>query len=81
MKLTEIPESQKRGVNKHGWMRKRYLEEHRSEMYNELLQTGTLDEHLAEIEEAAQHRLDCIIPALAKAQGVTEELKRSDAMK
>ena len=81
MKLAEMPESRKCGVCKYGGMRKRYLKEHRSEMYKELLLAGTLDEHLAEIEEAAQHRLDCIIPALAKAQDVTEELKRRDSMK
>ena len=40
-----------------------------------------LFEHLAEVEDAAQSRLETIVPALAKAAGATEALKAADPMK
>ena len=46
-----------------------------------MVQDGTLFEHLAEVEDAAQSRLETIVPALAKAVGATEALKAADPMK
>ena len=41
---------------------------------------GTLYSHLVEVDEAAQYRLDVLMPQLAKAAGVTEDLKARDQM-
>lgn len=38
-------------------------------------QTLVVDEHCAEIEETAKKRMEIIVPQLAKAYGVTEQLK------
>jgi hypothetical protein len=41
---------------------------------------GTLMEHLHEIDETCQQRLDQMIPQMAKAEGITENLKATDPM-
>ena len=49
--------------------------------YTNLLTSGKLNSHLAEIQQTAQRRMEQIVAQMAKAQGVTEELKASDQMK
>lgn len=62
-------------------MRLRYLKEHRKGLYTSLLLTEKLYPHLLEIDEAANERMDILMPQLMKAAGVTEELKAVDQMK
>ena len=49
--------------------------------YTKLLTSGKLNSHLAEIQQTAQRRMEEIVAQMAKAEGVTEELKASDQMK
>lgn len=58
-----------------GRMRKEYLRQANPMLFSEMVLSETLYEHCAEIEEAAKKRLEIIIPQLAKAYGVTEQLK------
>ena len=67
-------------LGKYGRMRKAYLKTHRPILYNQLLMQEKLYPHLIEIEETAQRRLEQMMPQLAAAAGVTEELKGSDMM-
>ena len=76
-----LPEQNTRSIGKYGRMRKRYLEEHRTILWSRMVLTETLFPHLREIEEAANRRLEQMIPTLAKAVGATEELKAHDPMK
>ena len=57
----------------YGRMRRTYLQEHRPGMFNTMVLNGTLYSHLLEIDEAAQHRLDVLMPQFAKVAGATEE--------
>ena len=41
---------------------------------------GTLFEHLAEIDQACNERMEIIVSAMAKQEGVTEALKAVDQM-
>ena len=68
-------------LGKYGRMRKTYLKEHRPILYSQLLLSEKLYPHLLEIEEAANNRLELLMPQLMQAAGVTEELKASDSMK
>ena len=70
-----------RPIGKYGRMRREYLREHRPVLFGLMVQNGTLFEHLIETENAAQSRLEVIVPALAKAAGATEALKATDQMK
>lgn len=64
----------------YGRMRERYLEERHPGRYSYMLLHGKLVPYLLEIDMAAQHYLDTMIPRIAAAAGVTEELKASDQM-
>ena len=67
-------------IGKYGRMRKRYLKEYRCVLYTNLLVTGKLDQHLAEIDEACEERMELIMQQMAKQESVTEALKATDQM-
>ena len=67
-------------VGKYGRMRHRYLKEHRRVLFNIMLTNETLAKHVADIDAACRERLDTLIPAMAKQEGVTEQLKAADQM-
>ena len=75
-----LPEQPDRDLGKYGRMRLRYLKEHRSVMWGCMTVNGTLFSHLLEIEDAANSRLELLMPQLAKAAGATEQLKANDQM-
>ena len=68
-------------LGKYGLMRRRYLRQHRRVTYTNLLTSGKLTEHLLEIEQTARARMEQITAQMARAEGVTEELKATDQMK
>ena len=78
LKLSQQPE---KTLGKYGRMRKTYLKEHRPILYNQMLMSEKLYQHLLEIDETAQSRLEQMMPQLAKEAGATEQLKASDPMK
>lgn len=63
-----------------GRMHKAYLEQHHPVRYNDLILSGKLWIYLADLNEQAQDRLDCIIAQMKEAEGITEELKACDSM-
>ena len=67
-------------LGKYGRMRKKYLQENRPILWNQMILSETLYPHLREIDRAANSRLELMMPELMKAAGVTEELKQSDPM-
>ena len=75
------PREEPISLGKHARMRKRFLQEHRKITYTNLLTSGRLSSHLAEIQQTAQRRVEELVAQMAKAEGVTEELKASDQMK
>lgn len=68
-------------IGRYGRMRQRYIKEHRPVLWNRLVLTGALYEHLHEIETAAQSRIDLMLPKLAASAGATEALKASDPLR
>ena len=63
-----------------GWRRKQYLKEHRKGTYNAMLLQDTLTQHLIDTNAAAMDTLESLVRQMAKAEGVTEELKRRDQL-
>ncbi len=68
-------------LTKYGRMRERYLREYKKVLYYNLLTSGKLYEHLAEIDTSACNMAEYLIKEMAKKQGVTEELKAEDMMR
>ena len=69
-----------RPIGKYGRMRKRYLKEHRPILFSNLLLSGKLDQHLAEIDHACVERMDLLTWQMADREGVTEALKAANQM-
>ena len=63
-----------------GWRRKRFLKERRKGTYNAMLMKGTLTQHLIDTNETALDMMETLVKQMAKAEGVTEDLKRRDQM-
>ena len=61
-------------------MHKNYLEQYHPVLYNDLILTSKLWTYLADLNEQAQNRLDCIIAQMKEAEEITEELKSQDQM-
>ena len=75
-----VPEEPEGDIGRFGRMRKRFLKEHRKGVFAELLMNGTLKQHLMDIDRQANEQIDLITAQLAKAEGVTEELKARDQL-
>ena len=67
-------------IGKYGRMRLRYLQEHRKGLYSVMLLNGTLQDHLAGIDEEAQVQMECMMKCCAEREGISEELKARDPM-
>ena len=67
-------------LGKWGRMRRTYLKEHRSGTYSEMLLTGTLMQHLSEIEETAECRMEQLMESLKKQYHLTEQMKSENQM-
>ena len=75
-----IDETEQQPIGKYGRMRKRYLKEHRPILFSNLLLSGKLDQHLAEIDHACVEGIDLLTRQMADQEGVTEALKATDQM-
>ena len=64
-----------------GQRRLRYLNQYHKVIYYNLLTSGKLDSHLADIEEQAQQLFLRLVKELTEKEGVTEQLKSADQMK
>jgi len=62
-------------IGKYGHMRHRYLKEHCQAQYTTMVLNGTLYDHLEEVDRICNERMETMVAAMKKQQGVTEELK------
>ena len=67
-------------IGHYGRLRKAYLEGYRPDLYTALVASEKLYPHCAEIDAAAQSRLDLIMPGLARSAGATEALKAAETL-
>ena len=58
----------------------RYLKEHRRVRYANLLTSGELNAHLADVDRQAEELFLRLVKQMADAEGITETLKASDQM-
>ena len=76
-----MPQTPEAHLGKYAELRREYLKKHRRVLYTNLKTSGKLTEHLAEIEQTARKMVEQSVARMAKAEGVTEELKARDQMK
>ena len=75
-----LPTEEERPIGVWGQRRLRYLKQHRKVMYYNLLTSGKLHSHLADVEEEAQSLFSRLVKEHAEKEGVTEQLKAADPM-
>ena len=73
-----LPEQ--KGVGKWGQKYRAYLRNHKRDVCNAFQSDGTLDEHVAEINQQAEEMFDRLVEQIAVRQGITEQLKADDQM-
>lgn len=76
----KLPPEEKRPIGVWGQRRLRYLKEHHKVLYYNLLTSGKLHAHLADIEEQAQELFLRLVKEYAEREGVTEQLKAENLM-
>ena len=75
-----LPAEDERPIGVWGQRRLNYLKHHRKVLYYNLLTSGKLYSHLADVEEEAQALFFRLVNQLAEKEGVTEQLKATDQM-
>ncbi len=59
---------------------RRYLKQYHKIRYYNLLTAGTLNEHLAEVDQQAERMFQSVVAALSEQENVTEKLKADRPM-
>ena len=62
-------------IGRYGRMRKKLLKEQQPDTFALMLMENTLMQHLIDIDRQVNEQIDLITSQLARAEGVTEELK------
>ena len=75
-----LPAEDERPIGVWGQRRLNYLKHHRKVLYYNLLTSGKLHSHLADVEEEAQSLFSRLVKEYAEKEGVTGQLKATDQM-
>ena len=75
-----LPPEEERTIGVWGQRRLRYLKQHHKILYYNLLTSGTIRSHLADVEEEAQTLFLRLVKQYAEREGVTEQLKAENPM-
>ena len=76
-----VPKSPEKPIGSYGRMRKVFLKNYHPGIYSAMMIKGTLLNHLAEVDETCHKEYIERVKQIAEAQGVTEELKKTDRYK
>ena len=73
-----VPAEEERPIGVWGQRRLNYLKHHRKVLYYNLLTSGKLHSHLADVEEEAQELFLRLVKEYAENESVTEQLKEEN---
>ncbi len=76
----KLPEEEQHPIGVWGQRHLRYIKQNRKVLYLNLLTSGKLNEHLADIDKQAEAMLTRLIKQMAEREGVTEKLKADNQM-
>lgn len=76
-----LPPEEERPIGIWGQRRLNYLKHYRKVLYYNLLTSGKLHSHLADVEEQAQSLYLRLVNELSEKDDITEHLKATDQMK
>lgn len=75
-----LPAEEERPIGVWGQRRLRYIKQYHKILYYNLLTTGKLHSHLADVEAEAQSLFLRLVKEYAEREGVTEQLKAENPM-
>lgn len=75
-----LPAEEERPIGVWAHRRLRYLKQHHKILYYNLLTSGKLHSHIADVEEKAQTLFLRLVKQYAEREGVTEQLKEENPM-
>ena len=76
----KLPEQEEYQLGKYGQMRRNFLKKHHPSRYAHLILEGQLWNRLIEIDKHCNARMEVMIAAMKKQEGVTDALKAADQM-
>ena len=75
-----LPEEEDKPIGLWGQRHLKYIKQHRKILYVNLLTSGKLNEHLADIDEQAEDMFSRLVKQMAEREDVTEQLKADNPM-
>ena len=75
-----LPEQEDKPIGLWGQRHLRYIKQHRKILYTNLLTSGKLNEHLADIDKQAEDIFFQLVKQMAEREGVTEKFKADNQM-
>ena len=75
-----LPEQPNGHIRKYGRLRLNYLKDFKRGLYTELLISGTLKQHLLDVDKNASNKVNLLIKEFAEAENVNELLKEHNQM-
>ncbi len=75
-----LPEEENEPIGVWGQRHLQYLKQHRRVLYTNLLMSGKLNSHLAELNKQAEDMFFRMVKQIAEKEGVTEKLKAENQM-
>ena len=75
-----LPEQENKPIGLWGQRHLGYIKQHRRILYINLLTSGRLNEHLADIDKQAEDMFFGLIKQMTEREGVTEKLKAENQM-
>ena len=76
----KVPPEKEIEIGVWGQRYRRYLKQYHKIRYYNLLTSGTLNGHLAEVDQQAERMFQLLVSVLSKQENVTEELKDKHPM-
>ena len=76
----KLPEEEQQPIGLWGQRHLRYLKQSHKVLYYNLLTSGKLNSHIAEIDKQANDMFFRLVKELAEKENITEELKSNDQM-
>ena len=75
-----LPEQDNKSIGLWGQRHLRYIKQHRKILYINLLTSGKLNDHLADIDKQAEDMFSRLVKQMAEVEGVNEKLKSDNQM-
>lgn len=76
----KVPPEKEIEIGIWGQRYRRYLKQYHKIRYYNLLTAGTLNEHMAEVDQQAERMFQSLVSALSEQENVTEKLKANRPM-